>query len=106
MVMKNDDRMIRAFMQDHKQEVEDIYFSRKVMQQLPPIPRSKEWIVIPFAALGTLLAWLLGSDTPIKVETVQMPDNFNIYYLIAAVAVIPFVVLTMYCIKEKKIQLL
>lgn len=104
--MKNDDTLIRAFMQDQKKEVEDIYFSRKVMQKLPPVHRSREWIVIPFAALGTLLAWLLGSDTPIRIEPIQMPDDFNIYYLLASVAILPFVVLTLYCIKEKKIQLL
>ena len=104
--MKNDDTMIRAFMQDHKKEVEDIYFSRKVMQKLPPAHRSKEWIVIPFAALGTLLAWLLGSDTPIQIARLQMPENFNLYYLLAAITVIPFVVLTMYYLREKKIQLL
>jgi hypothetical protein len=104
--MKNEDTMIRAFMQDHKKEVDDIYFSRKVMQKLPPVHRSKEWIVIPFAALGTLLAWLLGADTPIQVKTLQMPDDFNIYYLIGVVAAIPFVVLTLYYLKEKKVQLL
>jgi len=104
--MKNDDKLIRAFMQDHKKEVEDIYFSRKVMQKLPPVHRSKEWIVIPFAALGTLLAWLLGSDTPIQIARLQMPENFNLYYLLAAITVIPFVVLTMYYLREKKIQLL
>lgn len=103
--MKNDDKMIRAFMQDHKKEIEDIYFSRKVMQKLPPVHRSKEWIVIPFAALGTLLAWLLGADTPIRVATLQMPDQFNVYYMLAAVAVLPFAVLTLYCLKEKRIQL-
>lgn len=104
--MKNDDKLIRAFMQDHKKEVEDIYFSRKVMQKLPPVHRSKEWIVIPFAALGTLLAWLLGSDTPIQIARLQMPEDFNLYYLLAAITVIPFVVLTMYYLREKKIQLL
>lgn len=104
--MKNEDTMIRAFMQDQKKEVDDVYFSRKVMQKLPPVRRSKEWIVIPFAALGTLLAWLLSTDNSFRFVQLQMPVSINIYYLLAAVAIIPFVVLTMYCLKEKKIQLL
>lgn len=103
--MKTDreDRMIRAFMQENKQEMPDVFFSRKVMQKLPPVRRSKEWIVIPFAALGTLLAWMMGTVKPVVIS---MPDNFNIYYLLGGVAVIPFVFLAMFYIRERKIQLL
>ena len=98
-----DDTMIRAFMQENKQEVPDVFFSRKVMQKIPPVRSSKEWIVIPFAALGTLLAWMLGT---VKPFVISMPDNFNIYYQLGGVAVIPFVFLALFYIRERKIQLL
>ena len=103
MKTNNDDQLIRALMQENKQEVPDLFFTRKVMQKLPPVRRSKEWIVLPFAALGTLLAWMLGTVKPIHLS---MPADFNLYYLLGGVAVIPFVFLALYYIRERRIQLL
>lgn len=106
--MKTDDkdRMIYNYMQQNKREVEDIYFSKKVMQKLPPVQRSKEWIIIPFAALGSLLALWLGADPELPAFTLQLPADFNLYYLLGGIAAIPLLVLALYCIREKRIQLL
>jgi hypothetical protein len=101
-----DDALIRAFMQENKKELPDVFFSRKVMQKLPPVRHNKEWIVIPFAALGSLLSLLLGTDTMLHLPALRVPESFNIYYLLGGVAVIPFVTLAMYYIRERKIQLL
>lgn len=106
--MKTDknDMMIRAFMQENKQEVPDVFFTRKVMQKLPSAHRSKEWIIIPFAALGSILAWMLGSIPSFQLTALQLPESFSIYYLLGGIATMPFIVLALYLIKEKRIQLL
>lgn len=106
--MKTDDndKMIRAFMRENKKETEDVFFTKKVMQKLPPVQRNHEWILIPFAGLGALLAWLLGADTPVQEVVLKIPESFNIYYFIGGIAAIPLVFLTFYCLKEKRIQLL
>jgi uncharacterized membrane protein len=108
--MKNNDndRLIRSFMQENKKEVEDVFFSKKVMQKLPPAQRSKEWIVILFAGLGTLIAWLIGGGTSIQLHEMhmQLTEQLNSYYLIGALFGFPLIVLAFYYLKEKQIQLI
>ncbi len=106
MKTKDKDQMIRTFMQENKKEVNDIFFSSKVMQQLPPTHRNKEWIVILFAGLGTLIAWLIGGGAPIQLPELQITEQLNTYYVLAAFSFFPFLILALYYIKEKQIQLL
>ena len=56
METKYDDRMIRNFFQEHKKEIADNHFTKKVMQILPEKKKNYDWIIVLFTALGTLLA--------------------------------------------------
>lgn len=55
-MMKNDEQLIRRFMQDNKQEVADNGFSRRVMHRLPLRPKE---ISDMLTAVGVILGCIL-----------------------------------------------
>ena len=107
METKYDDRMIRNFFQEHKKEIADNHFTKKVMQRLPEKKKNYDWIIVLFTALGTLLAGLLGWNTQLPVISISIPDQTTLYYLLGGIFAFPLVILFIYeLLNNKRISLI
>ena len=73
---KNIDTELRSLFQNHKKEIEDNGFSQNVLQSLPHKQRFSEWIVIPFAIAGGIVAFLLSIHSGLLLKIAQtVQDN-------------------------------
>lgn len=107
METKYDNRMIRHFFQENKKEIEDNYFTKKVMQRLPEKKKNYDWIIVLCTALGTLIAGLLGWDTQLPAITISIPSHTTLYYLLGGIFAFPLVILLIYeLLNNKRISLI
>lgn len=93
MATDKNDILIKQFFQENKKEIADNHFTEKVMRRLPEKKKNYEWIVVIFAGLGTLLSIILKWDYQLPELVITLPASIPIYYLLAAMFAIPFVVL-------------
>ena len=101
------DRMIRNFIQQNKKEIEDNFFTSRLMQKLPAKKRSYEWIIVLFTAIGTLIAGLLGWNNGLPVISIPIPDQNTLYYLLGGIFIFPLVMLLIYeLLNSKRISLI
>lgn len=88
MEKNNTDKLLKNFFSEHKQEIKDNGFTRRVMHRLPE-QHDHSWIVWFCACVGMILSlWLGFSSGSIQAglsHLLQMP----IYYFIAAVFCFP-----------------
>ena len=86
---KNIDTELKILFQNHKQDIENNGFSEKVMQNIPQKHRNKEWIVIPFAVAGGVVAFILASYSGLFERIMQAIQSDPISFIFA----LPFVLL-------------
>lgn len=107
METNHDDQMIRNFFQENKKEIDDKFFTKRVIQKLPARKKNYEWIIVLFTAIGTLLAGLLGRNSQLPSIYIPLPDQVTLYYLLGGVFVFPFVMLLIYkLLNNKRISLI
>ena len=90
METKDTDKLLKNFFSEHKQEIQDNGFTRRVMRKLPE-QTDRSWIVWCFAIAGMVLSLLLvfssGSIQAAISNLLQMP----VYYLIGIIFCFPLV---------------
>jgi high-affinity nickel permease len=90
METKNTDKLLKDFLGEYKQEIQDNGFTRRVMQKLPEqIDRS--WIVWCFAIVGMVLSLFLGFSSGSIQAAICYLSQIPIYYLIGVVFCFPLV---------------
>lgn len=91
MEKKNDDMLIKDFIQKQKVKIADNDFTEKVMRQLPEKQKNLEWIIVLMAAIGTIISLTLGWSSGIPAITIPLPSEIKLYYLLGSIFVSPFV---------------
>lgn len=97
----NDDMLIRQLMQQNKHKIDDNGFTNRVMQHIPKTG-NKEWIVLLFGALGTLLTiWLALPLIPASVS-ISLPDTMTSWYILGGIFCLPLIVLSFYSVSGNR----
>lgn len=98
-----EDKIIKQFFNENKQEIPDTFFSRKVMQKIPE-RRKYEWLIILLAGLASLISFVFGKFEIIR-PNITIPDititvERGIFvYILAGIVLIPFITLIFYFFK-------
>ena len=72
---KNIDTELRSLFQNHKQVIENNDFSENVLRNLPHKQKFNEWIVIPFAITGGIVAFILAIHSGLLLKIAQAVQN-------------------------------
>lgn len=97
----NEDKQIRNLLQLNKTEVADNGFTDRVMQHIPKTD-NKDWIIVLFGAIGTILTlWLALPLLPPSIS-ITLPDKMTIWYMLGGVFCLPLIVLSIYSVSGNR----
>jgi len=101
METNNNDKMLKDFFSNNKQEIVDNGFTQRVMQQLPEQP-NRNWIVWVFATIGMIItmAYALYSGSFMLLFTYF--KTIPIYYFLGAIFSFPLLSLLSLCALQNK----
>lgn len=99
--METNDKLLKDFFSEHKQEIADKGFSQRVMRKLPE-QADRRWIVWIFASIGFLLTFLLGVENGALKEIVHFFQQISIYYLLGIVFMFPLIGSMGVCLAQGK----
>ena len=87
--METNDKMLKQFFGEQKQEIADNGFSRRVMHNLPETA-DRSWIVWIFAAIGMAISIYFGLTSGMLEHTFLLIfKSVPYYYLLAGIACFP-----------------
>jgi len=96
-----DDKILRTFFGEKKQEIADNGFSVKVMRRLPHKEAKTGWIAPVFALIGFLITFALVDMREVAREIFIALSGIPFYYLLGGFMLIPIVtMLVMYVYKR------
>jgi len=98
----NNDQLLKDFFGQHKKEIDDFGFSRRVIQQLP-VQRNYSWIVWGFAVLGWAITLLLGFSTGVIQGALSWLQHLPQIYIPIAVFSFAVVACVVVLINQRKI---
>jgi len=84
------DKLLKDFFSDHKNEIADNGFTRRVMGSLPD-DAYRGWIVWIFAAIGMALTIYLGVTSGMVDQIILLLKQIPVYYIIGGVFCFPLV---------------
>jgi hypothetical protein len=87
----NKDKLLEDFFSDHKQEIADNGFTRRVMRQLPE-QADHSWIVWVFAAIGMAISIYLGFSSGLVGHIMLFLMQVPINYILGGIFCFPLVV--------------
>jgi len=90
METNKNDKLLKDFFSDHKQEIADNGFSNRVMRRLPE-HADRGWIVWIFAALGMAITIYLGITSGLVEQILLILKHFPIYYILGGIFCFPLV---------------
>jgi len=90
METKNTETLLKNFLGEHKQEIQDNGFTRRVMQKLPE-QADRSWIVWCFAFVGMVLSLMLGFSSGSLQAAISYLLQIPIYYLVGVIFCFPLV---------------
>lgn len=90
METKDTDKLLKNFFGEHKQEIQDNGFTRRVMQKLPE-QADRSWIVWCFALVGMALSLILGFSSGSIQAGITYLLQIPVYYLIGIVFCFPLI---------------
>jgi high-affinity nickel permease len=90
METKNTETLLKNFLSEHKQEIQDNGFTRRVMQKLPE-QADRSWIVWCFAFVGMVLSLMLGFSSGSLQAAISYLLQIPIYYLVGVIFCFPLV---------------
>lgn len=97
-----DDKILKTFFGDKKQEIADNGFSEKVMLRLPQRERKTGWIAPVFALIGFLITFALVDMHEVAREIFIALSGIPFYYLLGGFMLIPIVtMLVLYAYKRE-----
>lgn len=101
METNNNDKMLKDFFCNGKQEIADNGFSQRVMQKLPEQP-NRDWIVWAFACVGILLTMVFGFYAGSIQLLLYYFQQIPFYYLLGVIFSFPLIGLLTLCAMQKK----
>ena len=90
METKENDKLLKNFFSEQKQEIDDNGFTKRVMRKLPESP-NRDWIVWAFACIGILFSLVLGFNSGAIQNGLMFFEHIPIYYLLASIFCFPLV---------------
>jgi len=84
------DQLLKDFFSEHKQEIADNGFTRRVYRSLPE-HTDHTWIVWIFAAIGMALSIYLGITTGLIEQLMLIIKNVPIFYILGGIFCLPLV---------------
>jgi len=90
METKNTETLLKNFLGEHKQEIHDNGFTRRVMRKLPE-QADRSWIVWCFALVGMLLSLMLGFSSGSIQAAISYILQIPAYCLIGVIFCFPLV---------------
>ena len=106
METNNNDKLLKDFFREMKQEVPDDGFSKRLMRKLPEQP-DRGWIVWTFACIGMILSSLIGIYTGSIQFILLYMEHIQLYYLLAGVFCFPLIgSLGLYFMQNKEQRLI
>ena len=95
------DKLLKDFFSEHKLEIADNGFTRRVMHRLPE-QSDKSWIVWVFAAIGMALSIYMGITFGLIEHILVLLKHVSIYYIVGAVFCFPLVGTAGYFFSQNK----
>ncbi|MFA6581033.1 MAG: DUF5056 domain-containing protein [Paludibacter sp.] len=88
--METNDKLLKSFFSENKQEIADNGFTQGVMRNLPA-QTDRSWIVWVFAAIGMAISLYFGLSTGLFQQLLLIFGKVSVYYLLAGVFCFPLV---------------
>jgi hypothetical protein len=88
METNNNDKLLKVFFSEHKQEIADNGFTNRVMRRLPE-HTDRGWIVWIFAALGMAITIYLGITSGLVEQILLIMKHVPIYYILGGIFCFP-----------------
>ena len=89
--METNDKLLKDFFSENKQEIADNGFTNRVMRQLPETA-DRSWIVWVFAAIGMAISIYFGLTSGLLEHAFSLLfKSVPYYYLLAGIACFPLV---------------
>jgi len=88
--METNDKLLKDFFSQNKQEIADNGFTRRVMRKLPE-QADRSWIVWVFAAIGMAISIYLGIYSGLIEQIMLVFRQVPIYYLLGGIFCFPLV---------------
>ncbi len=100
------DLLIKNFLKGNKSEIEDLNFSKNVLQNLPEkkIPASG-WIVPVFTIAGVILAFILIDFKQTALQILHFIQQTPVVFLWLGFMGVLFSLIAYYLFKEKQLRL-
>ena len=100
--METNDKLLKQFFSEQKQEIADNGFSRRVMRNLPETA-DRSWIVWIFAAIGMAISIYFGlTSGMLELAFSLLFKSVPYYYLLAGIACFPLLGTAGYCLAQNK----
>lgn len=99
--MENNDKILKDFFAENKKEITDNGFSHNVMRNLPEKKHSI-WIVPVFGLIGFYIALFLSNTKEMLLKIYLLVEKINPLYIPVFFFAVPFVVLFVWYLNEKK----
>jgi len=95
------DKMLKIFFGEHKQEISDNGFSKRVMRKLP-VQTDRSWIVWVFAAIGMAITMFFALNSGLVFQVFSLMKNVPYYYLVAGIIAFPLMGTAGYYLSQNK----
>lgn len=95
------DKMLKSFFSEHKKEISDNGFSKRVMRKLPE-QADRSWIVWIFAAIGMAITIFLVLNSGFVNQVYILMKNVPYYYLLAGIIAFPLLGTAGYYLSQNK----
>ncbi|MDR3652958.1 MAG: DUF5056 domain-containing protein [Paludibacter sp.] len=86
--METNDKLLKDFFGEYKQEISNNGFSQRVMRKLPE-QADHGWIVWVFAAIGMAISFYLGITFGLVQQILTILQHVPYYYLLGGVFCFP-----------------
>ena len=86
--METNDKLLKQFFSEQKQEIADNGFTRRVVRNLPETA-DRSWIVWVFSAIGMAISMYLVINSTIIEQLLLFFRHVSIYYILGTVFCLP-----------------
>ena len=99
--METNDKMLKDFFSENKQEIADNGFTNRVIRKLPETA-DRSWIVWIFAAIGMAISMYLVINSTIIEQLFLAFRHISIYYILGTVFCLPLLGTAGYYLSQNK----
>ena len=99
--METNDKLLKNFFSENKQEIADNGFTNRVIRKLPETA-DRSWIVWIFAAIGMAISMYLVINSTIIEQLFLAFRHISIYYILGTVFCLPLLGTAGYYLSQNK----